>query len=364
MRRLKFTHLVRGGEFITNEKGQLDKGFPIGAGDCRTFDFTISKSDYYSIRDIMNFRGREYNSFFNEQRDQYCPPRIFRFEALKIPKNESERKTIGKEQLKRELFWAIADKDALKVEEVLQEGINPNITTDDLRGFPNPCKVPAVIFAASFGGIETVKPFIKAGLNLRNVAFREILLYYMSNILFRFDSYPPINEENKKRMTALQNGVDFLLNNGAEINVKTKYDKTPLMIAAENGDVQTVKTLLEKKVSVNEKDYVERTALFYATIYNYTETTNKIKITELLLVNQANPNLFMRDFGGDCTTPLINAVRNNNPILVKLLLKFNANVNLACPNGVNALKTAQKQKENNNNPNEIIKILEEAGAKE
>lgn len=78
----------------------------------------------------------------------------------------------------------------------------------------------------------------------------------------------------------------------------------------------------------------------------------------------ANPNLLARNFAGNCTSALMNAVVNVNPALVKLLLNNKADVNLTCGDGRNALRSAVGFESYNSNPqrSEIIKTLIDAGA--
>lgn len=356
-----------GGEFLTDEKGRMEK-FPIGLGDCRTHDFTISKSGYYPIRDIALFRFHYFNNLLNEQSrsDRSYPPRELKFELLIIPKNRAERKAVGKEQSKRELFWAIADKNHARVEKLLQSGVKPDITTDDLRGFPGRQRLPAFIFAASLGGIETVKPFLKAGINLRreNSPARDVLLYYLSNYPFSYRDYVPENEEDRALLAHYQDGADILINAGASLKATTKTGKTALMIAAENGDARTVKTLLAKHLPVNQPDSAGRVALIYATHFNGSQTPGKLEIARLLLENGANLNLLAPDLYGGCTSALMNAAAGDNLVLLKLLLNNKADVNLTCGDGRNALRAALKFESYTATPEryEIIKTLIDAGA--
>ena len=63
----------------------------------------------------------------------------------------------------------------------MKSGINPYISTDDLRCIPGPEGVSAIIYAAAQADIETVKEFLAKGVSLRkkNVAARYIMAIYL-----------------------------------------------------------------------------------------------------------------------------------------------------------------------------------------
>src|SRR5262245_9780061 len=85
----------------TNQNGQLEKGLPVCVGDFQTNNFTVSKPGYYTFEDL----GLLYSPFGNAYGDRYVDK--FRIELLKIPETGAERKILGHEQLKRELFLAV-----------------------------------------------------------------------------------------------------------------------------------------------------------------------------------------------------------------------------------------------------------------
>lgn len=66
--------------------------------------------------------------------------------------------------------------------------------------------------------------------------------------------------------------IPFLLNAGANVNVKT-YEKglTPLMIAVRNGAMSNVRMMLSKGAEIDDQDYDGWTALHHAVFYNYPE---------------------------------------------------------------------------------------------
>lgn len=58
--------------------------------------------------------------------------------------------------------------------------------------------------------------------------------------------------------------VKRLINQGADVNAKSKYDRTALMDAAQEGHVEVMHTLLQQGADVNAKNNYGWTALYYA----------------------------------------------------------------------------------------------------
>lgn len=337
-----------GGDKQTNQKGQLEKGFPIGLGDEQTYGFTVSKSGYYPFEDLGLFR-----SPFSQYGDKFI------IELLKIPTNNVERKILGNEQRKRKLFWAIRKGETETVRKLLNSDINPYISTDDLRGIPGPGGVPAIIYAAAQADIETVKEFLAAGVNLRkkNPATREILSYYLRADPF-FVRYPQTDDEKAKRIISYEKGIDTLIEAGADLN--TKY-KSLITIASEKGNTKIIGKLLSKGVSVNSKNQYGTTALMEMVKYPYQMSPSQLGVISFLLKSGANPNIVAGDnSNGDesyCETTLINAAEAGQHDIVKLLLRYTADAKFKCKSGKNALTAALQKRDF-----ELVKILVDAGA--
>lgn len=361
------------GKRMTDEKGALEQ-FPIGGGDCGELrDFTVSKPGYYSFRDLGLFSA-PYNDVYRNQfiYDNFRNREKYRIELLKIPQNKTERKAVGSEEAKRELFWAVRDRDIAAVRKLLKAGVGPNLNTNDLRGVIAPKNLPAAVYAAATGDIETVKEFLKTGVSLRkkDSPARGILLYYLGANPRRFYDYLDAGTENEKaEMNRYLDGVDFLINAGTDLSAATGDGRTALMIAASNGDVKTVGTLLTKNLPVNQRDSAGRTALTHATNFSSASTVNKIEIAEKLLAAGANPNVLAFDNGDGgsdtyCQSPLINAVAHRNPALVKLLLDNGADLNLACKNGKTAFRVSiQNRWDKSQIDYEVRNLLLGAGVK-
>ena len=77
-----------------------------------------------------------------------------------------------------------------------------------------------------------------------------------------------IERERKASHTEV---VQFLIDSGADLNMKTNYGITPLMVLSEYGYTEIVQSILASgKIDVNEVDKEGRTALFFAASYDQT----------------------------------------------------------------------------------------------
>ncbi len=159
--------------------------------------------------------------------------------------------------------------------------------------------------------------------------------------------------------------VEYLLENGADVNLSDRREATLLMHASENGHAELVRFLIEKGARVNEADYQGETALIRAvrngdlTVVNLLiEAGADIKqaswngLTPLAAamnnkVNQAVIDALLSR-GADInfvsersTRPLVltEAVKSNDPVLVKNLIELGADVYLESEQG-NALDVA------------------------
>jgi hypothetical protein len=79
--------------------------------------------------------------------------------------------------------------------------------------------------------------------------------------------------------------VNFLINRGADVNIKSDDGLTPLMVAVDNNDIDSVKLLLKANAELEHQDEFGYTALAYAVgNLNY-------DICKLLLENKADPTI-------------------------------------------------------------------------
>jgi ankyrin repeat protein len=177
--------------------------------------------------------------------------------------------------------------------------------------------------------------------------------------------------------------IDLLIANGADMEAidRSEYGQTALNIAAESGNSQAMKALIDRGAKVNDNT-------FFSVINRFESEKTKQEIIELLLKNQAqvpsgllysavsgrNIELvkLLIDRGADVNAPdpydnttlLMRIVQPNTgispqlkPALVKLFLSKGADVNARNKNGATALNIAYKS-----STPEIIKLLKQHGA--
>lgn len=125
-----------------------------------------------------------------------------------------------------------------------------------------------------------------------------------------------------------------LINNGADVNARDKYGRTPLMYAVDRGCIEICRVLIKAGADVNAWDASGITslmiAIFACNIKLHKSTlANNIKLVELLVQNGADVNA--KDEEG--RTPLMYAVWMGNIELIQYLIQHGADVNAKDKNG-------------------------------
>ncbi|MDT7542223.1 MAG: hypothetical protein QOE33_2127 [Acidobacteriota bacterium] len=167
------------------------------------------------------------------------------------------------------------------------------------------------------------------------------LLLPLSHAASAQDNKQKLNEdlwEAVRRDDAV--AVKALLDKGADVNARWRYQQTPLFKAAERGNVEIVKLLLEHGADVNVRD-----TFYGATPITWAADKGHTDVVRALLEKGAK--------GVDDV--LFSAVGNGNVELVKVAL---AKGGLDADTLSNALSSA-----NENKNAEIIELLKQAGAK-
>jgi len=124
--------------------------------------------------------------------------------------------------------------------------------------------------------------------------------------------------------------TDSLISSGIDVNIGANEGVTPLMYAAQEGNLYIIKKLLQAGADVNQIPNNKITALQSAII------AGKKEAAELLLESGAGLNT--KDMYGN--TPVLNAAQNNDPGMVALLINSGAAVNGANQEGNTALHYA------------------------
>jgi ankyrin repeat protein len=142
--------------------------------------------------------------------------------------------------------------------------------------------------------------------------------------------------------------IRFLLLNGANVDGfdHRRFTMTPILVAAEMGDVEMLKLLCDAGAHLETRDDFGSTAL------NIAALSGRIKAVEFLLSRGADVN--SKADRGD--TALMVASRDGRTALVKILLKARADVNIATETGATALMVAADDAD-------LVELLLNAGAK-
>ena len=140
--------------------------------------------------------------------------------------------------------------------------------------------------------------------------------------------------------------VEDAIKAGANVNAKTQFGVTALMLAAQNHrDHDVVATLINNGADINAGDQSGFAALGRAVVSN-----NLKAITALI---KAGVDVNARDKGGD--TVLIDAAVFNKPEAADTLIKNRADINARDRNGKTALMIAAQYNINSNTITVLIK---------
>ncbi len=152
------------------------------------------------------------------------------------------------------------------------------------------------------------------------------------------------DEKNRFKQLSEDDEQEFeqLLDDGADVNSRSFYKSTALMLATGNGNLNIVQKLLEKNADVNAKDIFKKTVLMYAVENGNTDVVQKF------LDRGADVNA--QDMFDK--TALMYAARNGNTDVVQKLLDRGADVNAKDEGDRTALMLA------NRNLNIVQKLLE------
>ncbi len=150
--------------------------------------------------------------------------------------------------------------------------------------------------------------------------------------------------------------VEFLIKNGANVNLKDKEGKTALLWAASNS-LPNAKILVASGAEINEASDDVMTPFLQASL-GVSSGKVPIEMCELFRENGANINASLTKKSVIGWTALHYAVINGDIELVSYLIQHGANVNKTSADGLTPLYLAGL-----NENQEIIKLLKNAGAK-
>ena len=140
---------------------------------------------------------------------------------------------------------------------------------------------------------------------------------------FLLDEGSEVNTLDKYHQTPLllaclgnySNIVRLLLNKDADMEISDKYGASAVMWASGKGNLEIIKILIEKGANIHRTDKNGWTALLYAC------TRNRIEVTRELLRQQSDVNIITESG----TSPLMHLAERGNKDLVKTFLSRGAN---------------------------------------
>lgn len=162
-----------------------------------------------------------------------------------------------------------------------------------------------------------------------------------------------------KYFTAVRNG-DFItvknqLETKIDINIKDANNETGIIIATDRNDIAMVKLFLEYGADINiASDEIDNTPIMIASVKGYTDIVQ-------LLIEKSNPDMtILNGYGG---TALIPACERGHVDVVKLLLeKTNVKVNHINKPGWTAMLEAIVFSNGGKSQQEIVRLLLAYGA--
>ena len=160
-----------------------------------------------------------------------------------------------------------------------------------------------------------------------------------------------LTEENRITLNSfiVRAGFTTIAENfGVDVNQTNTYGETPLWVAAQHGQLDAAKILLEGGAEVNQANTYGETPLFIAA------QQGQLAVAKLLIERKADVNQAMNDG----TTPLHIATLNGQLAVAKLLIERKAEVNQAMTDGATPLHIAAR-----NGQLYVAQLLIERGAK-
>jgi ankyrin repeat protein len=256
----------------------------------------------------------------------------------------------------KELISATRAQDARAVAKILKA--HPTLVTAKDQGGST-----ALHHAAGFGNIETVKLLLDKGseINAKNERDSTPLHWAVASeakTRLLLERGAAVNARQTDGRTPLYNVISMenhddvvrlLLKHGADPNLATANENTPLMVAAGRGDVEALNLLIENKTNLNARNGAGATALINAALSRNPEAV------KLLLDHGADVNVMTKRK----LTALCEAAMQGSEDIVKMLLDRGAKVNVQDDRGYSPLMFAAYSE---TMPAGIVKLLLAKGA--
>ena len=263
---------------------------------------------------------------------------------------DSEEDEDGTESL---LVTAVRNGDLDSVKILLKYKADVEVREKYLRDNWSSITRASLFWAADFGYIDILRCLIENGADINSFSADNCnctpLMKAVENgdkdvVTFLIDHGANVAIKDKCGYTALHRAciiyhdcspevLSCLIENGADVNLSTDNNRTPLMTACEYGHVNTVTFLIEHGANVNLQDWTGLTAVHYAV-----RGSQACEILSCLMENGADVDAKTFD---DCT-PLMIAAEIGDTKVATFLIEHGANVDLPDKIGATALCYALK----------------------
>ena len=263
---------------------------------------------------------------------------------------DSEEDEDGTESL---LVTAVRNGDLDSVKILLKYKADVEVRKKYLRDNWSSITRASLFWAADFGYIDILRCLIENGVDINSFSADNCnctpLMKAVENgdkdvVTFLIDHGANVAIKDKCGYTALHRAciiyhdcspevLSCLIENGADVNLSTDNNRTPLMTACEYGHVNTVTFLIEHGANVNLQDRDGLTAVHYAV-----RGSQACEILSCLMENGADVDTKTFD---DCT-PLMIAAEIGDTKVATFLIEHGANVDLPDKTGATALYYALK----------------------
>ncbi|KAK2883607.1 hypothetical protein QQF64_016739 [Cirrhinus molitorella] len=210
----------------------------------------------------------------------------------------------------------------------------------------------ALYHAVRHGNEKTAAVLLKAGAQVDSVIVDAAFELNRKSLLSLFLPYVhksmSQNEITSALFKAVQRNLDgvvaALLDHGADVNCCNELGYTPMLLAAELGNVEVFKVLVSKKARLDERLPNQISGLHLAI------QSGSMQIAQILLDKGIDPNIS----GPKDQTPLHLSALHNQPALMALLLHVGAQINSVTQDGFTALHLASQS----SHTKAVVKLLE------
>lgn len=188
--------------------------------------------------------------------------------------------------------------------------------------------ITALIYSTVFLNVNKIELLVSYGadINLKEIGRHE------NSPLIAVSSQ---HKRNKERFNKSKKIAKFFIDNGAEVNLSNKYNKSPLMYASDTGNLELVKYLADAGADINQKSSAGSSAIMWAS--RPSKKNGGHKVVNFLIENGANVN--QQTYKKEATALMWAAIAGNLET-VKILVNANANINAEQTSGKTAGYTA------------------------